>query len=298
MPRRTLVATVFVIMALAACADPAAPEPGDGGGGDTGAIGHATGPSDLLFQVGYQGGYTPVEYQLTNFPFFSLYGDGTILTPGPQIEIYPGPALASIQQQTLTEEGVQTILQAALDAGLADAKDMTDMGSVMVADAPETVFTIRTDDVDRTIRVYALSELGTDRPQGMDKEEFAARLQLSELVKDLGELPSWLPDDALEADQTAYEAPGARVFVGEYGSSEDLPQPAIEWPLDEPLNSFGSSDSTYGYGCAIVAGSDWTDAVLPLAVTANELSPWRSEGARYAVVFRQLLPDEVDATSC
>jgi hypothetical protein len=300
MTRRTIVAIALVIVGLAACADPA--DPGsDGNGGSTGssgAIAHATGASDLVLQVGYQGGYTPVEYQLTNMPFFSLYGDGTLITPGPQIEIYPGPALASINQQTVTEDGVQAILQAALDAGLGEANDMADLGSVGIADAADTVFTIRTDELDRTIRVYALSELGPDRPPGMDRDEFEARQQLSGLVNDLSDLASWLPAGALHDDQTAYEAPGARVYVGEYRGSSDLPQPAIAWPLEAPLGSFGTSDSTYGYGCTVVAGTDWTDSVSPLAVGANQLSPWRSDGERYSLVFRQLLPDEVDTAGC
>ena len=297
MTRRTIVAIALVISALTACADPATPGSNDDASA-TGAIAHATGPSDLVLQVGYQGGYTPVDYQLTNMPFFSLYGDGTLITPGPQIEIYPAPALASIQQQTITEDGVQAILQAALDAGLGEAKDMTDMGSVGIADAPDTVFTIRTDALDRTIRVYALSELGPDRPQGMDRDEFEARQALSALVSDLNDLGSWLPAGSIDGEQTGYEAPAARVYVGEYRDAEDLPQPAIAWPLDAPLGSFGSADSSYGYGCTVVAGSDWTDSVMPLAEGANQLSPWRSEGTRYALVFRQLLPDEVDPAGC
>ncbi len=298
MTRRTLIATALVIMVLTACADPAEPGAGNGGGRKAGAIGHDTQPSDLVLQVGYQGGFTPVEYQLTNFPFFSLYGDGTLITPGAQIEIYPGPALASIQQQTVNEDGVQAILEAALDAGLAEADDMTDMGSVMITDAAETVFTIRTEVVSRTIRVYALSEMGPDRPQGMNEGEFEARHRLARLVRDLGDLRSWLPAGALEDDQTPYEAPGVRVYAGEYGEDGDLPQPPTIWPLERALSSLGATESTYGYGCAVVTAAEWTEQLLPLAEQANQLSPWRSEGERYAVVFRQLLPDEVDTQDC
>lgn len=298
MTRRTLIPTMLVIVTLAACAEPADPGPGDGGTGGTGAIAHGTQPSDLVLQVGYEGGFTPVEYQLTNFPFFSLYGDGTILTPGPQIDIYPGPALASIQEQAVNEDGVQAILQAALDAGLGDAGDMTDMGSVMIADAPDTVFTIRTDDTDRTIRVYALSEMGPDRPQGMNQEEFDARQRLARLVRDLGDLPSWLPSAALQGDQTTYEAPGARVYASAYRDDGDLTQPVSRWPLDRPLRSLPATDETYGYGCEVVDGPDWTEQVLPLAEQANQLTPWRSQDRRFTVLFRQLLPDEVGAQDC
>jgi hypothetical protein len=298
MTRRTLIPTVLVVVTLTACADPVDPGPGDGGAGGTGTIGHGTQPSDLVLQVGYEGGFTPVEYQLTNFPFFSLYGDGTIVTPGPQIEIYPGPALASIQEQTVNEDGVQAILQAALDAGLGDAGDMTDMGSVMIADAPDTVFTIRTDETERTIRVYALSEMGPDRPQGMSQDEFDARQRLARLVRDLGDLQSWLPATALQGDQTTYEAPGARIYASTDRADGDRAQPPTQWPLDPPLGSLPATDETYGYGCEMVTGSAWTEQLLPVAEQANQSTPWRSGGQRFTVLFRQLLPDEVGTQGC
>ena len=296
MARRIIAVIAVLLIVLTACANSSTPA-SDDDGTDARFIGHATAPSDLVLQVGYRGGFTPVEYQLTNLPFFSLYGDGTLLTPGPQIEIYPGPALASIQQQTVTEDGVQAILHAALEAGLAEAKDMADLGSVGIADAADTVFTIRTDDVERTIRVYALAEFGPDRPAGMDRDEFDARQKLSDLAVDLTDLATWLPAGSLE-EPTVYEALGARVFVGEHREDEDLPQAVIPWPLEPPLGSLGSSDATYGYGCMIVTGPEWTDTLLPAAVGANQLSPWRSDGHRYTVILRQLLPDEIGTADC
>ena len=40
-----------------------------------------------------------------------------------------------------------------------------------------------------------------------------------------------------------------------------------------------------------MSGAD-LDAVLPLAQEANQLTPWKSDGAQYAIAFRPLLPDE------
>ena len=68
--------------------------------------------------MAYEGGFVPVDYMLSAMPSFSLYGDGTLITPGAQIDIYPGPALPAIQQQQVSEAAIQAILQAALDAGL------------------------------------------------------------------------------------------------------------------------------------------------------------------------------------
>lgn len=178
-----------------------------------------------------------------------------------------------------------------------DAHDMTDLGTVAVADAPDTVFTIHTDDLDRTVRVYALGA-SDQRPPGMDADEFDARQRLAAFVEALGTLPSWLPSGSWAGGEVAYEAPAARIFVGPYREDPDLVQPPVSWPLDGPLAGFDASDTGYGYGCRVVDGSDWTDLVQPMAADANQLTPWRSDGERYTLVFRQLLPDEVGDTTC
>ena len=95
MARRSIAIIMLFVLAGTACAD------GSTGGGDASPtstpVEHGDRPSDLVLRWGYQGGFTPPEYQLTNLPAFSLYGDGTIVRPGPQIEIYPAPALPSLE---------------------------------------------------------------------------------------------------------------------------------------------------------------------------------------------------------
>ena len=44
-----------------------------------------------------------------------------------------------------------------------------------------------------------------------------------------------------------------------------------------------------------MTAQDWTATLLPLAEDANTLTPWTSDGQRYAISFRPLLPNE---TSC
>ena len=43
--------------------------------------------------------------------------------------------------------------------------------------------------------------------------------------------------------------------------------------------------------CGAVA-ADAATTLLPLAEQANQLTPWTSDGERYALWFRPLLPDE------
>ena len=287
MKLRVIAAVAAVALTSAACADSSSTTSGGDG------IEHPTGADQLILRVETGGGFTAPEYQLRLIPEFSLYGDGSLITPGPQIEIYPPPALPSVQTQPISEDGVQAILQAAIDAGVDTDQDMTDMGSTMIADAPTTTFTITVNGVTNSFGVYALGILDGNRPEGMSKEEYDARQALSSFVQQLGDLQSWLPAGSL-GETTTYEAPGTRVYVGDVRHDAQLPQRPVAWPLDPPLASFGE-DTGAGYRCGTVTGTDWTGTLQPLAEGTNELTPWTSEGAKYGLVFRPLLPAE---TSC
>ena len=279
---RPVAASILLIL-LMSCADAPA-DPGAGSG-----IDHSTDGHDVLVRVAFEGGFVPLEWTYRSLPSFSLYGDGTLVLPGAQIELYPGPALPSISTRTVTEEGIQTTLEEALGSIQGVPDEMLDMGSVGLADVPTTVITIRAGDVDRTIKVYGLSEL-TERPQHMSAEEFQARGQLQQLVTKLEGLATWLPDGSL-GTETSYEGSGARLFVSEYRKG-DLPQEPITWPLREDLHRFG--DGAIGsemYRCGIVEGTEWT-TLREAASQANELTPWSESGARFSILFRPLLPDE------
>jgi hypothetical protein len=276
-------ASIVFLLFLMSCADAPA-DPGAGNGIDHGTDGH-----DVLVRVAFEGGFVAREWTYRSLPSFSLYGDGRLVLPGAQIELYPGPALPAISTRTVTEAGVQATLTEVLDSIQGVRDEMLDMGSVGMADVPTTVITVHAGSVDRTIKVYGLSEL-TERPETMSEEEFRARGKLQELVTKLGGLESWLPEGSL-GTETMYEGSGARLFVSEY-QKVDLPQEPIRWPLGDNLDRFGdpASDSDT-YRCGVVEGSDWT-AVRDAASQANELTPWTEAGSRFSILFRPLLPDE------
>ena len=181
-------------------------------------------------RVAWEGGFVPVDWTYTNLPIYSLYGDGRIVVPGAQIEIYPAPALPAISSRSVGEEGIQAILREVLDATEDLPDDLDDMGSVMIADAPTTVISISVDEVDRTVRVYALGEQ-TERPEGMPEDVFRARQELQALVTKLTGPGNWLPEGSLgpEAD---YEASGSRLILTDVRRDEGLPQSEVAWPLE------------------------------------------------------------------
>jgi hypothetical protein len=284
MKLRAIAPVALVVLIAAACAEASSTTSDDGG------IAHPTGADQLVLRVETGGGFTAPEYQLRLIPEFNLYGDGTIITPGAQIEIYPPPALPSVQMQPVSEDGVQAILQAAIDAGVDADHDMSDMGSTMVADAPTTTFTISVNGTTNSFGVYALGMFEGNCPEGMSAKECDARTALSSFVAQLSDLQSWLPAGSL-GETATFEPSGSRVNVGDVRRDADLPQKKVAWPLEPPLASFGE-DTSAGYRCGVVTGADWTDTLEPLAAGTNELTAWTSDGISYGIVFRPLLPDE------
>jgi hypothetical protein len=288
-------ATMLSLGILAgACANASTGDgPGDGGtgsgGGDTQTL-IPTGSGQLVLRIERGGGFMPIEYSLTDLPMVSLYGDGLFVTPGAQIEIYPGPALPALSQIRLSPEAIELLIQAAIDAGLNKSRDFTDLGSTMVADAPTTTFTLTIDGQTYTTQVYALDfDLGPT-PDGMSQEESQARKDLLDFQAKASDL-SWLPEGSV-TDQGMYEPTALRIFSSTYQPDPELTQAPIAWPLSPGLDLFGGSeDASGGMRCGTVA-ADEAASLLPLAEQANQLTPWTSDGTEYGLLFRPLLPDE------
>ncbi len=290
MQLRSPLAAALLAIALVACSDASSGSEVADPPASAGRIAHPTEPAQLVLRVASEGGFVAPSSTLSAIPSVSLYGDGTLITPGPQVAIYPGPALPAIQQRHVSEEGVQAIVHAALETGLDHGRDMTDLGSVGVADAATTVLTLDASGARHTTRVYALGDLG-GRPPGMSQQEFLARTRLQALVRKLARLDAWLPSGSITG-ATAYEASSARLFASSYRGDPSLPQAAVPWPLAQPLASSRRTTWPGGYGCLDVAGADWADTVMPAARSTNQLTPWLSDGRRWSLVFRPLLPDE------
>ena len=282
--------TIAFVLFAAACANASSTGTGDGG---SGGISHPTGPSQLVIRVDTSGGFVAPSFTIQHVPGFSLYGDGTSISPGAQIEIYPGPALSSLIAASITEEGVQAILQAAKGAGLFSNTDYTDMGSVGISDMPTTTFTVVADGHTYVTRVYALGELNP-RPRGMSPDEFAARKALLSFSNSLADPASWLPKGSVGASGP-FTPTSVRIFVGPYQPDQGgLTEPAIDWPLQPGLAGFGTKstgDMALQLDCGTVTGGDLA-SLLPLVQKANQLTPWASGGKRYSLTFRPLLPDE------
>ncbi|MFC7482044.1 hypothetical protein ACFQX7_21275 [Luedemannella flava] len=285
-------ASTAVLLALAGCASTA-----DANGTPAGRSAVATGvPADgygqstLLLRVAYAGGFVPANLIPTRLPLLSVYADGRVFTQGPQIEIFPPPALPGLEVRRISPADARRLVDLAVAAGVGGSADYGQPG---VADAPSTRFTVRTDAGIRTTEVYALGNGdGDGLTGGLTAAQIAARRQLWTLLSQLNDLPRTLGPDAVS--QSTLYAPSAIAAVVEEWRSPGPDQPAQEekeWPgptLPGPLLGGGLE-----LHCVTASGAA-AARVASAATHANTLTPWRSGNQRWTLTLRPLLPDERD----
>lgn len=295
LPLTSLIASLL----LAACAVGGTPSasPGDGNGG--GPIDHPS-DGDLILTVEYRGGFVPVDFMATQLPIFVLLGDGTVITQGAVLAIYPGPALTPLLARTLTEDGIQAILAEVVATELF-ASDLELRGAQsFVADAPDTVFTLHAGGREVTVTVYGLGTFDpTSQPApGISAQEVAAHQVLQRLLIRLQAPDTWLEASHFADDGSQpYEVEAARLYVRD--ATADAPDPGIpfnvrEWPVAVDPASFGEEQAFFGNGtrCGVVTGADAAAWLADLSA-ANQLTRWSADGETlYAVTARPLLPYE------
>jgi hypothetical protein len=263
-----------VLLGLAACGERGAAGPTT----PTTASAEPAAPDGLVLRVEYTGGFVSPSVTTGRLPLVSVYADGRVISEGPQIDIYPGPALPNLQEQRIDPGAVQDLVDRAMAAGVADTSDL---GTPPIADATSTRFTVVTASHTYVRDAYALTETQSE-PAGLTQEQRAARTKLTHLV------------DALTADggdSTPYAPEAVAALATPWVDPQDgLTQADMTWPgpalPGEPVG--GLPELT----CVTVTG-DQEQALLTAAGSANTATPWvASDGSRWTVTFRPLLPDE------
>src|SRR4030088_2437370 len=77
------------------------------------AISHPARAGDVVLRVSSGGGFVAPQMSLRTLPAFTLYGDGTVIVPGVQAQIFPGPAISPLVKGKLSEAQVQELLKRA-----------------------------------------------------------------------------------------------------------------------------------------------------------------------------------------
>jgi hypothetical protein len=271
--------TLFLLSACARADDTAGP-------GDEASAGPSAragaGPDALVLRIERLGGFMAPDQQLGRLPVVSVYGDGRVITQGPQIAVYPGPALPNVLAQQVDPATVNGLLDKAAAAGVRSGADL---GRPNVADAPTTRITIAAAGGTRTVDAVALTEAQPDDPR-LTTAQRDARAKLAAFVQQAEDLSAakGMPD------AQPYLPTAIAAFAHPYTRPENgLPQQPgpVVWPGPALPGTTFSGQA----GCVTADGADATK-VLAAAKSAKSITPWTSGGRQWTVVFRPLLPDE------
>jgi len=270
-------AVVLAVLAATACGDQEATVSAGGGG-----TARPTG-GEVVVQLTVDGGFVPVEAALATVPTVTVLGDGTVITAAPVPAIYPGPAIAPLQQSKLDGAGVDRLVDRARDLGLLEGP--LEFGRPPVADAPNTTVTIVAGGASHRHVAYALGIVdrepaGAGVP-GLSADQVANRRALGQFVEAANGLPpgreAWVP-----AAVAVYD-------VGPYQLDPQLPQREVAWPLSRP-----PATAVVAAGpppCTLVEGAD-TATLLDALAPANARSPWVVNGTARSLAFRPVLPGQ------
>jgi hypothetical protein len=226
-----------------------------------------------------------------------MTGDGRVIVPGAQIDIFPPPALPAVNVRKLNEDGIQAVLKEIARTGLFGKSADYLAAQNFNADAGNTVFTLHAEGKDVTITVFALGAF--DSPgsyPGVSADELAANQTLSRLFQQLGNLDAMLPASAW-ADEGwhAYQPEALRLLVrnadADPPDENGIGNALLDWPVDSDPATFGDLTSDGERRCGVVNGQeaeDWYAA----AGNANQLTRFVKGDHRYEVTVRFQLPDE------
>ena len=266
-------------------------------------IEHPTGEDDVILKIEYAGGFVMPETLITRLPLFILFGNGCYVVQGPQIEIYPAPALPNLQETCLSEEGVQEILALAKAAGLLDGD--AEYRNDMIADAATTVFTVNAGGQTSVVKAYALEMDATNDPNISD-EDLEAREKLLAFMQEVAGIETWIDSTMIVEEAHEYEIERMQIAVLPADSpsapviEEGMEPQVLEWPLESDLATFGTPYLTGEFNCDVVEGDD-LETLMPMLREANQLTHWVSgvegtpeagEEDAYIFFLRPLFPGE------
>jgi len=240
---------------------------------------HPSGAGDVIIEYAQVGGFVPREFAFQQSPNVLISGDGRTFSPGAQIEIYPGPLLPAVQVQPITEQGIQSILAAADEAGLF--QQVVYEQPTNIADASTARVTINVNGETFVHEAYAL---GLAMPGAGTAETTPERQALADFIAQLNDPTDLLGADQL-GEQTIFEPSeyGIEATVVDdlsaYGS-DGIEPTVVDWPTDASVRLVDAAT------CTVVPAAE----VGELLATANQLTFFTDADVTYQVLAKPILP--------
>lgn len=251
------------------------------GGGDSGVGGPPSDPDAPVLQVRSEGGFVPVEWNLSRGPTFTLLASGRLINQGPTIEIYPGPLVPNYQVAQLDQARFDSIMALVDRIGLPDMVEETDDAATdHVADATTEVVTFWDEEGGK--HVYSVYALGID-----PESSIPATAATQDLVDALAAAVADTPSEGYRGDRV-------RVLAGVFQGVVDQGFEDIRpWPLaDEDPGLW--TEISLGYTCKVFGPE-----VLATFNDATQVTQWTHpdpmmDAPAYVLLVRPVLPGEPD----
>jgi hypothetical protein len=223
-------------------------------------------------------------------PTAVITGDGGYVTAGAMAEIYPGPLLPPLVERDISDAGRDAILAEAERLGLLGATtDFTGAAAVPGGITGQLGLTVDGNPVmltgDPNAQIQCLvppCDPGPGTPEAF-----------GELWRRLADPAPWLGAEL--GPEASFVADAYAVLVG---PAPD-PDPGLgaqlqEWPLNQPIATFGGPVANGTLRCGIVAGDD-AATLRPALEAANQLTQWvedETTSATFGLTVRPIIADE------
>ena len=243
-------------------------------------------------------------FSLVSMPEFSLFDDGSIYSLGPQLAVFPPPALPNLTLTRISQEGVQALMAAAAGGGLDQPREIS--ASIQLADAPTTLVTFFDGAKLVTSSATGLMIL-TKRPADWDEPTWEEFLALREVVSQLIGWQTTVDAARIIAPERSIDPDRVELMVfratNPFAIATEIPQieqEPLEWPLAKTLAELaGPDDVVEGIpsdACHELSGAE-LKMVIDVAQAGNMMSPWIEAGVEgdpelFGVLMRPLLPDQ------
>jgi hypothetical protein len=294
LPRRNMALGLVAALTLAACTGTGgSTAPSSGVPSSASPSSSSPSPSPIADSYWLRMTFTQAIAPLDAFavqPPLRITGNGTVVVYGPVPAIYPGPLLPNLIGRSITTRGEEQILQAARDLGLLDGRsDFTAPSQLMGAVSGRIELTVAGTRVTITGDPSAQIECVTTpcEPAPGTPEAFGSFWRM------LLDLPSWLATEL--GPEGPYVPPAYSLLVGPAPQPDPaLAQAPADWPLDQPLATFGGPVANGSARCGTASGAD-ADTLRPALAAANQLTPWVQDtdtSATVGLTVRPLVPGE------
>ena len=279
-PARLAVALVAVVLTAAGCSSGSAPSSSPSPSSE---------PQAYWLRMITTQAIPPLNLFAVTPPLV-ITGDGVAITYGPVPAIYPGPLMPNLVGRQVSGAGQAAIIEAARDLGLLSGQtDFAGGAMVMGGVTGHIELTVDGRPVELTgnpeaqiVCVTTPCEPGPGTPEAF-----------GELWRMLQDLPSWLGAEL--GPEASYVASSYAILVAEPAQPDPtLPQAPADWPLEQPLATFGGAVASGTARCGTVSGAD-ADRLRPALQAANQLTPWIQDpefSAAYGLTIRPMVPGE------